>query len=185
MDKKNFTTKLHQCCSDSKKELRPYALAVHFKNGYAYATDGTILIKSALEYHSIIKPEFLEGKALHRDNFKEIMKFDIAECCEDGISCRSEDGQVAFYEYFDMQGTVAPDFDKIIPTDMTGAKSIFQIGIDPDRMGKLTSSMFSDTGTFRLTFSGQLKAIVVDVIGYDKQVGILMPRALSESIFPD
>ena len=35
------------------------------------------MVKSSLEYHSVINPEFLDGKSIHKDNFKEILKTDV------------------------------------------------------------------------------------------------------------
>jgi hypothetical protein len=177
----NFTTKLHNCCATGEDaKLRPVMSAVHFKDGYAYATNAYIMVKSSLEYHSVINPEFLDGKAMHKDNFKEILKFESAECCDDGISCKNADGQVAFYEYFICDK--APNFDVVIPNS-NYFKEVGQIGLNPKHLSDCCSAMYSDSGAFRLTFSGQIKAIRIDVIGYPDQIGIVMPMALSNSVF--
>lgn len=165
MEKQNFTTELHKCCSSDKKETRLWAKAIHFNNGFAYASEGHVLIKSSLEYHSVINPENLEGKAMHKDNFKEIIKFDVAECLEDGISCKSVDGQVAFYEYFNMEGTKAPDFNKVIPSG-SEFKSLFQVGLNPTYVSKLSDAMFYGESCLRYRFTGQNSAILVDATGF-------------------
>lgn len=181
-DKDNFTTKLHKCCSNDKDDLRPFAKAIHFINGYAYAADGYIMVKTSLEYQRVINPEKLEGKAIHMDNFKEILKFEIAECCEDGISCKNIDGQVAFYEYYSMGDKKTPKFESMMP-DKTKLKDVAQIGINPKKLANLTDAMYSDTGTYRLRFTGSETSIIIDCIGYPEQVGILMPIALTDSLF--
>jgi hypothetical protein len=43
--------------------------------------------------------------------------------------------------------------------------------------------MYSGNDGFRLRFTGINSAIVVDSIGFDNQIGIVMPIVLSESIF--
>lgn len=180
--KDNFTTKLHKCCSSDKDELRPFSKAIHFTNGFAYASEGHVLVKTSLEYQRVLNPEKLNGKSIHKDNFKEILKFEIAECFDDGISCRNTDGQIAFYEYYDMSGNKIPDFDKVIP-DTSKIKNINTIGIDPSYVDMLTSAMYSDSGVFRLRFTGSESAIIVDCIGFPGQIGIIMPNVLSDSIF--
>lgn len=47
----------------------------------------------------------------------------------------------------------------------------------------LTSAMYSDSGTFRLRFTGADTAIIVDTVGFNEQIGIIMPAILSESLF--
>ena len=179
----NFTTPLHKVCvSDKDGELRPEMLAVHFIGGFAYATNAHVLIKSSLDYHQAINSDKLDGKSIHKDNFKEILKFEIAECCEDGISCRNADGQVAFYEYMDLKGKKIPDFEKIIPKENKFFDT-YQIGMNPKLLEICTSAMYSDDGGFRLRFTGISSAIIVDCIGYPDQIGLVMPILLSESIF--
>lgn len=68
-DKFNFTTKLHEACADDA--LRPVMMCVHFMNGFACASDAHIAVRQSLEYHSIINPELLDGKSLHKDNYTE------------------------------------------------------------------------------------------------------------------
>lgn len=180
--KYNFTTKLHKCCSTDKDELRPYTKAIHFLGGYAYATEGHVLVKTSLEYHNVLYPENLDGKSIHKDNFKEILKFDVVECLEEGVQCKSIDGQVAIYEWFDLGDVKLPNFDTVIPS-VKMQKDIAQIGITPKYIEMLTSAMFSTDGVFRFRFTGGSTAILVDAIGFPEQIGIVMPNLLSESIF--
>lgn len=181
-DKHNFTTKIYKCCSGDKDEIRAWVRAVHFKNNYAYASDGHILVRTSLDYQRVINPEILEGKSIHMDNFKEVIKFEIAECCPDGIACKNTDGQSAFYEYFEMGDVKVPDFDSVFPPE-SKTESIDFIGINPKLVERITSAMYSDDGVFRFKFTGKATAIVVTSTGYTDQVGIIMPSFLSESIF--
>ena len=177
MEKNTFTQKLHKVCSND--ELRPIAMCVHFKNGFAYAYDGYIAIKQSLEYHTILGKEHLEGKSLHRDSYEAVMKFEIAECDDNGISCKSTDGQVAYYEFFDRKGEM-PDFDKVFRP--TGMKSIEFIGLNPKYLIRLHEGMHSPTNQMRLEFQGVDKAVLVSCPDIPDQEGIIMPVSLNGTL---
>ena len=54
-EKSNFATPLHLACADD--EIRPALECVHFIDGFAYATDGSILVKQSLkEYCNVSVP---------------------------------------------------------------------------------------------------------------------------------
>jgi hypothetical protein len=178
MDKSTFTTKLYEACSSD--ELRPIFMCVHFKNGFAYASDSHMVIKQSLEYHTISDPEFLEGKSIHKDNYKAIMGFEKAECNEDGIACSDNDGRTAFYEYFDRKNVELPNFDAVIKP--IGQKSIEFIGVNADLLQKLAKAMHNPSGTLRLQFQGINKAILVDVIEIENQFGVLMPMIINNTL---
>ena len=68
--KNNFDKKVQMHLACSKNELRKEMQCVYFKDGFAYASDGIILVKnriseiSGLEKHEV---EALNGKFLHAD----------------------------------------------------------------------------------------------------------------------
>lgn len=178
MEKNTFTTKLYEVCSTD--ELRPIFCCVHFQNGFAFATNGIAAVKQSLKYHSIQNPEALEGKSIHKDNYKAVMQFEIATCDDSGIACRNADGRVAFYEYYDRNGTEIPDFEKVMKP--IGQKSIDFIGISPEHLYKLGKALYSIDG-IRLQFQGVAAVILVDAIGIDEQYGIIMPKILNDTLF--
>lgn len=179
MEKYNFTTKLYEVCS--KDELSPINNCVHFLNGFALATDGHMAIRQSLEYHSIINPEILDNKSMHRENFKAIMQFDIAECNEDGIQCKDKDGRTAFFEYFDRQGKEIPNFDSVF--NNLQATQLSFIGIKPEFLYKMSKALYSPDGIVRIRFNGVDKAILIDAIGVDNQDAIVMPAILNGVLF--
>lgn len=179
MEKQTFTLKLHECCGDD--DIRPIMMCVHFKNGYAYASDGHVVIKQSLDYHTIIDPEHLEGKSLHKDNFKAVMGFETAKCDDAGIACFDSDGRTAFFEYFDRKDIEMPDFEKVfIPS---GTKEVPFIGISPQYVNMLSKAMHAPSGVCRFKFQGIDKPILIDVPEIPQQYAVLMPALLNDTLW--
>jgi hypothetical protein len=179
MEKYTFTTKLHEACGND--ELRPIFMCVHFMNGFAYASDGSMVIKQSLEYHSILEDKCLEGKSIHKDNYKAIMTFDKATCDDQGVACENADGRTAYFEYFDRKNTKIPEFDLIMK--LTGRRSIEFIGIAPELLYRLSKAMHSPSGMLRMEFQGVDKPIFVDAVGIENQFAMIMPAILNDTLF--
>lgn len=179
MESQNFTTKLYEVCSND--ELRPILMCVHFMDGFAYASDSRMVIKQSLEYHSIINPVLLDGKSIHKDNYKAIMQFETATCDDSGVACVDNDGRTAFFEYFDRKGIELPNFESYLKP--AGQKSIEFIGITPEFLHKLSKAMHSPSGSLRLQFQGVDKVILIDAVGIDNQFGAIMPAILNDTLF--
>ncbi len=179
MEKKTFTTKLYEACSSD--ELRPVLMCVHFKDGFAYASDGHMVVKQSLEYHSILGIDFLKGKSIHKDNYKAIMQFETAECNEDGIACSDSDGRTAFYEWFDLNGAVIPDFDSVLKP--IGQKSVEFIGLNADLLYRISKALHVPSDSLRLQFQGVDKGILIDTPEIENQWGMLMPAIINDSLF--
>lgn len=179
MEKFTFTTKLNECCSTDP--LRPTFNSVHFMNGYACATDGKIAIRQSLEYHTIINPELLDGKSLHRDNYKSVMTFEISEATEDGISCKDIDGRTAFFEYQKLEGD-QPNYDSIFSVQRPNTALNF-VGISPALLTKLSKAIYTPSGAVRFRFTGIDTPILVDAVGVDNQEAIIMPAILEDTLF--
>lgn len=181
-EKYTFSTKLHEACATDP--IRPVFACVHFMNGFACASEGHIAIRQSLEYHSIINPEMLDGKSLHKDNYKAIMGFEFAEANEDGIQCKDTDGRTAFFEYFDMKDQEQPNFDKIFnDSGSKGVKSVHFIGFNPTYLLKLSKALYCPDGNIRCRFTGIDTAILVDAVGIENQEAIIMPAILEDSLF--
>lgn len=179
MEKQTFKTKLYEVCCDD--ELRPVMVCVHFKNGFAYASNGCMVVKQSLEYHTIKGIEFLEGKSLHKDNYKAIMGFEVAECNEEGVACADSDGRTAFFEYFDLKGANMPNFEEVLKP--IGQKSIEFIGINPEYLAKIGKAMHVPTNALRLQFQGVDKGILIDTPDIENQWALLMPAIINDSLF--
>lgn len=178
MEKYNFTTKLHLACSAD--ELRPIMGCVHFERGFAYASNGNLVIRQSLEYHSILEPVFLDGKSIHRENYSNIMQFEVATANEDGIQCQNKDGRSAFFEYFDRKGQDIPDFDKVI--GQFNAYGVDFIGLSPKNIDIIGKALYSGD-QIRVRFAGIDKGMMIDVPAYEEQCAYLMPVILNGTLF--
>ena len=178
-DKQTFNTKLFECCSEDV--LRPDFQCIYFIDGFAYATNSHVMVKQSIGLQSVINPEVLEGKLLHKDSFKACMGFETVECTPDGMACSNLNGQVAFFEYYNTDKPT-PDFNKMIPTKDKFCE-IGAIGLNPDMLVKVTKALYCPNKTFRMRYTGNATAIVIDVIGEDDQIAIIMPIPLMDSLF--
>ena len=179
--KYNFPTPLHLACATD--ELRPAMEYVHFVEGYAYASDGHIMVKQRIdEYCTAHDKENLTGKCIHRDSFENIRKFDNAKALEDGMECWDNNGgKKAFFPY----GTVEekrPNFETVIPDGTT--EHVPFIGINPKYIEIAGKCLVRDKHSpVRMTFRGLGKPITVTVDGFADQLAIIMPMLLGGNLF--
>jgi len=179
MEKFNFCSKLSAACT--KDTLRPVLQCVHFKDGFAYASDGHVVIRQTLEISSVLDIENLNGHSIHKDCFDLIRKFDIAKATENGIECSDNEGGFAIFEYHDLKGVQMPNFDSVLKIDET--KPVSFIGINPTKLKQIIDAMHSDTNEFRLTFQGMDKGIIVETLDIDNQIALVMPVMLQQNLF--
>ena len=175
-----FNTKLYEVCADD--ELRPLMQCVHFVNGFAYASNGYISIKQTLELQSCINKELLDDKSMHRNSYRAIMAFEIAECTADGIYCKNTTGETAFFDYFDRKGDPIPNFEKAMAAHR-GLTSLTFIGIDPELLNKLVKAIYNPSNQLRMQFTGIDSNIIIDAVGVDDQVAHLMPKIINATLF--
>lgn len=178
MDKYNFTTKLNLACSTD--ENRPLLGCVHFENGFAYASNGHIVIKQSLEYHSILEAQLLDGKSIHRENYSNIMQFEAATANEEGIHCQNKDGRSAFFEYYDRKGQEIPDFDRVI--NQFSAKGVDFIGFNPKYFEIIGKALYNGDQV-RVSFAGIDKGMLCDVPAWENQIAYVMPVVLNGTLF--
>jgi len=178
MDKFNFTTKIYVACSTS--ELRPIFNCVHIINGFLYAGNGIIVVKQPLSLHSILNPEYLEGKSIHRLNFIDIMAFDTAAANEDGIECKTGDERSAFFAYYDRKDQVLPDFAAIF----RGHKivNIPFIGFSPDNLKLMLNALYLPNGQVKINFGGIDKNMLIETPGVPDQLAIMAPVLIEPTL---
>lgn len=179
-EKQTFNTKMYEVCGDD--ELRPVMQCVYFDCGYAYATNGHIVIKQTLAFQSVLLPENLDGKLLHRESWKAAMNFDVVECTSEGIECWSENGQKAFFEFYKIK-----ENEKLINFESAmkrkGLTTLGFIGINPEMLMRLSKALYDPNKNMRLQFTGIDSAILVDVPGIDDQEAHIMPVIINASLF--
>lgn len=179
--KQTFNTQLYHCCNDDP--LRPITQCVHFLGGWAYASNGIIAIKQTLSFQSISDIANLDGNSLHRDSYKAAMAFEEVTAHSDGIHCKNENGQTAFFEYFEYKpGESQPDVDSLFQKQ-TGVRQLAFIGFNPEQFAKLAKALYAPGGNIRCQFTGVDRPILVDVIGVEDQEAIIMPVILNDTLF--
>ena len=180
--KSTFTTKLYEIASADG--LRPIMQCIYFKDGFAYAADGWVSIRQSLEYHSVYNPEMLDGKLLHRNDYKSAMGFEEVVCTDEGLECINENGQKVFFYYVNPTEETGgyPSIHKVF-NRLPGQTHLSFIGINPKLIERVSRALAgpSDKG-LRMQFTGIDTYLVIDVIDYPDQTALIMPKILEPDL---
>lgn len=171
----NFAKGLNMDLACANDETRPVMNCVHFENGFAYASDGHILVRNKIEECALLNDsqiEMLNGKNLHRDSYKQLIKYDTIIVSEDGIEAK-KNGQTAFF-YFDKTETKYPNAEAAIQNALNNPSApMSQIGINTTYLIKLNKALFNSSAC-RYQFTGENSAIILQSLDSDS-LGIIMP----------
>ncbi|GAE83370.1 hypothetical protein [Bacteroides reticulotermitis] len=165
---------LHLVCSTD--QLRVVMQCIYFKDGYAYASNGHVLIKANMsEISSFSDAEIsnLDGKFLHGDSFKEIVKCDVAKISDDGFICSNSHSET-LYKF--VMHEKYPNADKIFADHKNNALN--KICVNPLLLYLLQKAV--NSSTVILEFDQDYLAVLVRFVnqesgGYMKSIGLLMP----------
>lgn len=175
--KNNFNKKvqMHLACS-KKNDLHKVMECVYFKNGFAYASDGHILAKNRISEISGLEEceiEALDGKLLHADFYKDMLKYDNIMIAEDGIECSKDGDKVFFYfSTFDKY----PNAEEVLQNALNMQTTpLPQVSFDMKIMQRLNKALFESDKCIA-TFKGTSKPIVFDsTVEGVSSIGLLMP----------
>lgn len=174
-ERKNFNknAQMHLACE--KNELRPAFACVHFKDGFAYASDGMILVRNPIsEISTFDKQEAaaLDGKSLHMDFYKDMLKYDEVLISEDGVECHKENGKAFFY----FTETKMPAFEKVLQDTLhSSTVNISEVGFNMALFQRLNKAIGGKNET-KMTFKGARKSIIVEPCDdTSSSIGLLMP----------
>lgn len=182
--KNNFNKKvqMHLACAkneDFRKELE----CIYFNNGFAYATNQKILVRNRTSEISGLNEaeiEALNGKFLHADFYKDMLKYDNIMIAEDGIECTKGNDKVFFYfSTFEKY----PSAERVLQDALNKQTvSMPQVSFDMKLMQKLNKALYeSDSCT--ATFKGTGNPIVFDSMKEDvSSVGLIMPQYRPEDV---
>lgn len=175
----NFKTNLHLLCSDD--DLRPVMSLIHFKDDFAYATDAHVLIKQHTSHHTVIDPENLNGKAIHRRVFQLVKsKFDLVWAEAEGLKCKDSYGNEAFFQYSKPeQDNWVERMETVIPKGE--CVEVKEIGMNLNLINRLRKGMILSDRGCKFRFFGKNKAVLINSIGIEDQVGLLMPVMISDN----
>ena len=179
----NFDKKLkmHEACAND--ELRPVMSHIYFENGFAYAADGYILVKNKLEECSTIEPEqisLLNNKLLHRDHYKDILKYDVIEISDEGIEARKGTEKVFFY--FASDSTLKyPDAERLLQNTLNRQNvDTSRIGFNLGFLDRLRKSLHeSDKCEFRFKGDYTSTTVILESTSESASIGLIMPVILN------
>lgn len=173
--KNNFNKKVQMHLACSKDDgMHPGTECVFFNNGYAYATDTHILVRNRIsEISGLDESEIaaLDGKFLHADFYKDMLKYDSIMIAEDGIEC-SKGNDKAFFYFSTFEKY--PDAEKVLQDALNKQTvPLPQFSFDMKLMQRLNKALYqSDSCT--ATFKGVGNPIVFDSMGAEvSSVGLL------------
>lgn len=169
----NKGVKLHIACSDD--DYRIVMNHIYFDNGYAVASNGYVIIKAYLKEISSFTDEEIEmlnGKFLHRDAFKELIKYNDVEVDKDGFLVKTDlfSMKINFYSKDDIK---YPNYEKVISS--LSKEKIDFIGISLNRLSLLTECINQDK--VKLEFNGTENGIIVKFLSEKiiNSIGLIMP----------
>lgn len=172
--KNNFDKKVQMHLACSKEEMRPAMQCIFFNNGFAYATDMYILVRNRISEISGLEPheiEALNGKFLHADCYKDMLKYDNIMIAEDGIECSKGDNKVFFYfskfkEY--------PNAEKVLSEALNRQPTpISQANFDMTLMLRLNKALYK-SDYCSATFKGMGNPVVFDSLADDvSSIGLM------------
>lgn len=174
--KNNFNKKvqMHLACA-KKSEQRKELECIYFNDGFAYATDQQILVRNriseicALEPHEI---EALNGKFLHANFYKDMLKYDTIMIAEDGIECSKGNDKVFFYfSKFENY----PNAEKVLQNALCKSPvPLPEVGFDMKLIQRLNKALYK-SDQCRARFKGVGNPIVFDSITSDvSSIGLII-----------
>lgn len=173
--KNNFNKKVQMHLACSKDESHPVMQCIFFNNGFAYATDTHTLVRNRISEISGLNEaeiEALNGKFLHADFYKDMLKYDSIMIAEDGIECAKGNDKAFFYfSTFEKY----PDAEKVLQNALNKQTvPLPQFSFDMKLIQRLNKALYqSDSCT--ATFKGVGNPIIFDSMDEEvSSVGLFM-----------
>lgn len=176
----NKDVQMHLACA--KDDLRPTMEHIYFKDGFAYASDAHILVKNDLTQCSNLDLDqiaALDGKLLHSEHYKNILKYDVIEIAEDGIEAKKGINKAFFY-FSDAEDLKYPNAEKVL-NDALNMSSVPmpQVGLNAKLVENISKAL-ANSGDFKFTFKGENRQIVCENLdeNYINCIGIIIPQSI-------
>ena len=180
-DKRNFKRPLHEACS--KIETQPSMNYLIFEDGNIVATDAHVILIQSLYGHGFTESEIdqLEGKAIHREVFKDILRYDHIEVVDGSIVAKKGKIKVniKLETLQEQEGDAYVNYKSLIDSaSNTCNVEVPIIGFDLNLLARIAKLTLNDLGQVEFNFKGQGKACIVSGIGCDEQF-LVMPCSLN------
>jgi len=182
--KRNFKTKLHLICAND--DLRPSMSYIYFEKGFLYCTDAHIMIKQKIDLHGFDEDEikFMEGKMIHRESFKELLKHKYVKVTKEGFEAIIDSENSILFKFSTRQDDFVAKMQKTL-TEFKWEK-IDEIGFNYKFLSRLSDCFINpmaNHGSICLQFQAANRAIRVvpnDSLAVEDQFGILMPVIINK-----
>lgn len=169
--------KMHLACS--KDELRPAMNCIYFKNGYAYASDGHILVRNKIdEICTTIGIDNLDGKLLSAKSYSEILKYNHITITDEGILVGRDRDLLYKFKTFDYK---YPNADAVLKSAIESPSiPINKICLNIGYLHTLSHALYG-YDTCVLQFKGEERNVLLNSV--DKEsIGLIMPKRMPEDI---
>lgn len=176
----NFNKNVQMYLACTKDDFYSSMQCIYFKDGYAYASDRHILIKNDLIACSNLDPDqiaLLDGKLLHADHYKNILKYDTIVISEEGIEAKKDQNRAFFYF---TESDKYPNVEMVLNDALNRSSvSMPQIGFDVKLIHRLSKALCTDN-RFKFTFKGEGAPVICENINdcYLNCIGIIMPQMI-------
>jgi len=172
--KRNFKTQAHLATSKSNAQA-PMNYII-FEDGNIVAINRHIILVQPLTGHGFSEEEIdcLEGKALHRDAFQEILRYDSIKVGTTGITCLKGKVKVVFpLETLKEQGVDRfPEYKCLIP-DNNNPQELDTINLDLSILSMVTKLTLNIKGRVSFTFYGRLRGCVLCGLDVDETILVI------------
>lgn len=189
-ERRNFgrAFKLHRCCAQSRDE-RVFTHYIHYRDGYAYASDAHILVRADIAticYDLFDEEEIqhLNGKSIHADCFKQLLQESFVTIDAQGFHAKDDEGNEIIYCTRDLSapdgngnesGIKVPNFAKVFD-ELGECKEQDALGINSECLERLVDAMGGDSQV-RIDMNGTkaMRVTHISMQGIDDIQGVLMP----------
>jgi hypothetical protein len=185
--------KIHTLCANDT--LRPAMQYLEISNGFVYGTDSHILAKIpqneifGTDFFPTDKKFYIEGKQWKAQKLFNAVSFQPVDNFEASGMLMAFDkkgqtlGICQFFTQTDFEAKIGrfPNCEQVLYSSDVMPENITQIGFNPDLFARLTEALEDKMKTFKLSFFGQRRAILVEHTTpeqFTKGIGVIMPIAL-------
>lgn len=157
----------------SKDTLKPTMQLIHFENDCIYATNAHIAVRNDLHECSSLKAESIErlnGKNIHNDMYKHLLRYNTIEIEESGIRAFNDVGFV-FLPFIEAE---YPDVESIIERALQSPEiQLTRIGLNLKHLTNLYKSLYNSEESI-LEFNIYNQVVLRNPSELTKTVGIMM-----------
>lgn len=154
MKNKGLARPLHLACGNDKRGYLDY---IYFIDDYAWVTNAIFIIQQHTDYINIENIKLLNGKAIHKDFFKELCKLPTATALENGIEFINN-GVKLFYPCEELK---PPEFQRVISE--LNKSEISEITIDAKAIEVISKCFLNEVNDYlKFTFNGENRLIVIE-----------------------